>query len=100
VDDPIPAREGTIRLDSKPNPFNPLTTIAFSLPASAHASLRIYDISGRLVRSLLDEVRPSGVTEVDWNGADNAGQGVASGTYFVRLSVDGKHSTRALSLVR
>jgi subtilisin family serine protease len=83
-----------------PNPFNPQTTITFSLPASARASLRIYDVSGRLVRSLLDEVRPAGTTEVRWNGADDAGRGVASGTYFARLGVDGQHSVRSLVLVR
>ncbi len=83
-----------------PNPFNPQTTIAFSLPASAHASLRIYDVSGRLVRTLLDEVRPAGTNEVRWNGADDAGRGVASGTYFARLSVEGQHSVKPLVLVR
>ncbi len=83
-----------------PNPFNPQTTITFALPVSARASLRIYDVSGRLVRTLLDEVRPAGTSEVRWNGADDAGRGVASGTYFARLSVGGETSVKSLVLVR
>jgi len=83
-----------------PNPFNPQTTIAFALPTSARATLRIYDVSGRLVRTLLDEVRPAGTNEVRWNGADDAGRGVASGTYFARLGVEGQYSVKSLVLVR
>ncbi len=83
-----------------PNPFNPMTSLKFALPHSAHVDLRIYDISGRLVRSLVSDVRPAGDNEVQWNGTDAAGRGVASGTYYARLTYEGTVATRSLVLVR
>jgi len=83
-----------------PNPFNPATDIKFSLPRQADVSLRLYDVSGRLVRSLLGETMTAGAHEVRWNGRDDSGRSVASGTYFARLVVAGEASTRSLVLVR
>ena len=84
-----------------PNPFNPTTTISYALPGgerrtedggrttSHHVSLRIYNILGQEVRTLLDKVQEPGYYTVTWYGKDNSGQVVASGVYFYRLSVDG-----------
>lgn len=73
-------------LDNRPNPFNPRTTIAFDLPKQESVSLRIFDVSGRLVRVLVDgDVTPGGRHESRWNGRDDDGRRVASGTYFYRL---------------
>jgi spore coat protein A len=68
-----------------PNPFNPSTVIAFELPERVHISLRIYDVAGRWVRTLLDEARGAGRHRVTWNGRNQAGIEVASGVYFVEM---------------
>jgi hypothetical protein len=69
-----------------PNPFNPSTTIRFSLPAAETVTLAVYDIHGRLVKNIVAyEQYQAGSFEVAWDGRNNAGQVVASGTYFVRL---------------
>jgi len=83
-----------------PNPFNPNTTIHYSLPADAHADLRLYDVQGRLVRTLVTGLRPAGLNEARWDGCDNSGRAVASGTYFARLQAGGQHSVKSLVLVR
>jgi hypothetical protein len=74
-----------------PNPFNPTTTIRFSLPASERVSLAVYAANGALVRTLVDEVRGSGAHNITWDGRDSAGTPVSSGLYFYRLSA-GKFS--------
>ncbi len=83
-----------------PNPFNPMTTVHFSLPATQGARLNVYDVQGRLVRELLDEVRSAGANQVNWDGRDQTGRGVASGTYFARLESGGMASVKAMVLVR
>jgi hypothetical protein len=83
-----------------PNPFNPQTTIHFSLPASGHADLRLYDVQGRLVRTLVDGTRPAGANQARWDGRDDRGRSVASGTYFARLQAAGQQSVESLVLVR
>ena len=83
-----------------PNPFNPQTTIHFSLPAAGHADLRLYDVQGRLVRTLVDATRPAGPNQARWDGRDQAGRAVASGTYFARLQAAGQQSVKSLVLVR
>ncbi len=69
-----------------PNPFNPSTTISYQLPASGPVRLDIYNVRGQLVRTLIDAEQEAGYHSVVWNGTDNAGQSVASGIYFYRLS--------------
>jgi hypothetical protein len=68
-----------------PNPFNPQTTIAFSIKARMHVEVAIYDVGGRLVRTLANETRAAGAYEITWDGRDDNGQAVASGVYFYRL---------------
>ena len=70
-----------------PNPFNPVTTIPFTLKAPRQVRLTVFDVSGRAVRTLLDEHRPAGVYTAQWNGRDAEGRPVASGLYFYRLDV-------------
>jgi len=83
-----------------PNPFNPATSLHFSLPRESHVDLEVYDVAGRLVRTLVSESRPAGPNEVHWNGKDNAGHDIASGTYFARLVVDEQVEIKSLTLVR
>ncbi|MBZ0268661.1 T9SS type A sorting domain-containing protein [bacterium] len=83
-----------------PNPFNPQTTIAFTLDDSQMVGLSVYDLNGRFVRLLDAGVRESGNHVVLWNGRDQAGAGVASGIYFVRLTSRTEVQTVKLTLVR
>jgi C1A family cysteine protease/putative hemolysin len=84
-----------------PNPFNPVTTIRYELPAPEVVSLAIYDISGRLVRRLVDaERRSEGPHTASWDGRDEAGQRVAAGVYFYRLEGEEKTLTRKMILVK
>ena len=68
-----------------PNPFNPTTTIAFTLVAAEHVKLDVFDARGTRVRQLRNEDMPGGAYEIEWDGRDHAGQPVSSGIYFVRL---------------
>ncbi len=83
-----------------PNPFNPVTTINYSLPARGHVNITIYNILGREVRTLVDDIRPSGNHRVEWNGADKAGHQVASGIYLYRMSAGKFVQTRKMVLIR
>jgi len=71
-----------------PNPFNPTTSIRYSLKERQRVSIRIYDVAGRLVRTLVDESRPAGVQKVAWHGRNDHGQAVASGVYFIEMRTD------------
>ncbi|MBN1352065.1 VCBS repeat-containing protein [candidate division KSB1 bacterium] len=70
-----------------PNPFNPETEIAFELPLAAEVRLTVFDLRGQVVRRLLDAITPAGCHRVLWNGRDESGRPIASGTYFYRLQV-------------
>jgi hypothetical protein len=83
-----------------PNPFNPSTRIDFTLDMAGPVSLRIYDISGRLVRSLVDGHRSVKSYTEEWDGRDDLGNEVASGIYFVQLTAGNKTLTRKAVLVR
>jgi len=83
-----------------PNPFNPATELNFSLPRDAEVSLKLYDVSGCLVRTLVSQHLEAGHHEVRWNGNDNHGRSVATGTYFARLVAAGEVSVKPMSLVR
>jgi len=91
---------GELSAHSYPNPFNPETAIHFTLPEQGRVVLKIYDILGREVKTLIDEERPSGRHTVLWDGKDRAGQSVASGTYFYQIRFKDKILTRKIMLVR
>lgn len=83
-----------------PNPFNPRTTVNFGLAAPARARLDIFDVRGRLVRTLLDGELAAGDHAVMWDGCDDQGRGAASGTYICRLAAAGVERRTAMQLVR
>jgi len=68
-----------------PNPFNPNTMIEYELLFESHATLRIYNVLGQLVRTLIDEVQSERYWSVQWDETDNRGIRMASGIYFYRL---------------
>ncbi len=87
--------------DAYPNPFNPQTTISFSLPERRGVWLRVFDVSGRLVRVLIGgDVQDQGRHETVWNGRDDAGRRVAGGAYFYRLDTGGYSETKRMVLVK
>ena len=83
-----------------PNPFNPTTTIAFTLPRSEHVRVAIYDMTGRTVRVLVDGVRGAGTHEVTWNGEDDGGRAMASGVYVCGMDTGDRRETRRVTLVK
>ena len=84
-----------------PNPFNPMTTIYFELPEATSVRLQVYDISGRLVRSLLNGATlGAGRQDVIWNGRNDSGQQVAAGVYFYHLNAGSFNETKRMTLVK
>ncbi|MDD3641945.1 MAG: FlgD immunoglobulin-like domain containing protein [Candidatus Krumholzibacteria bacterium] len=84
-----------------PNPFNPSTRISFTLPARSRVSLRIYNVAGRLVKTLADGAMDAGSHELTWDGTDNLGAGVASGVYFYTINAgNGYESTKKMVILR
>jgi subtilisin family serine protease len=98
VDDEVVA--STVFFGAVPNPFGPETSLRFSLARESDVDLMIYDVAGRLVKTLVSGMRPAGANEARWNGRDNADRSVASGTYFARLVVGDRVEIRSLTLVR
>ncbi|MCX5800005.1 MAG: T9SS type A sorting domain-containing protein [Candidatus Eisenbacteria bacterium] len=87
-------------LENHPNPFNPVTRIEFGLDEQARVSLRIYDISGKVVRTLVQESMSAGRHNATWNGEDESGMAVASGIYVCRLEAGSKTALRKMVLLR
>ncbi len=83
-----------------PNPFNPTTTIGFATAGAAHVGLKVYDIRGRLVRTMIDRDLPAGEHAAVWDGRDNRGRRVGSGSYLYRLSVNGHMRTRRMVVAK
>jgi hypothetical protein len=100
-DDDTGIRPWTTSLEQNfPNPFNPSTEIAFVLDAPGRVDLVIYNTLGQRVRTLLAGETSSGVHRLSWNGTDESGHAVASGTYFYRLSWNQGEVTRKMTLLR
>jgi flagellar hook assembly protein FlgD len=85
---------------NRPNPFNPMTEICFTIAETQRTNLRIYDLSGRLVRSLVDGALPAGDHRVVWNGLDDNGRAAPSGVYLYRLEADDFRQSRSMTLLR
>jgi hypothetical protein len=83
-----------------PNPFNPSTTIEYSLPNSENVKIEIYDLLGRLVKTLVNETKIAGKYSVIWNGEDNSGKTVSSGVYLYRLYSGSQIITKKLNLIK
>ena len=83
-----------------PNPFNSRASVPYVLEREAHVHLAVYDVLGRRVRVLVDGKRARGRHVAHWDGRDDRGRPVASGTYIVKLRAEGRRWTRLLSLVR
>ena len=83
-----------------PNPFNPNTNIAYSLEKAGQVELHIYDILGRQIRQLVSAYKTAGQYTVSWNGQNDSGLQVTSGSYFYKLKVDGSQLTGRMVLMK
>ncbi len=94
------AGQGSLLAAAYPNPFNPVTTIRFSLPTRGFGSIVVYDVRGRQIATLLSEVRDAGEFEVQWNGRNDNGERVASGVYLYQLVTGDVVESRKMVLVK
>jgi flagellar hook assembly protein FlgD len=84
-----------------PNPFNPATRIAFSVKEAGPVRIEVYNVSGRIVRTLLDAELEAGADGyVVWDGADDRGNQCASGVYFYRIEAPGFAASRKMVMLR
>ena len=83
-----------------PNPFNPQTKVLLAMHEAGPVTVRVYDVQGRLVRTLHDGALAAGRHELPWNGTDDAGRAAPSGVYFVRMAHAGGVDQQRLSLVK
>jgi len=83
-----------------PNPFNPVTTISYSLKENIHTKLIIYNSLGQQVRTLVDSQKNAGVYSIKWDGKDDFGSPVSSGVYVYTLHAGGFAKTMKMLLVQ
>jgi len=84
-----------------PNPFNPMTKVSYQLAEQLPVHLRVYDVAGRLVKTLVDgDIRAAGVYDVTWDGQDDSGRQVAAGTYLYRLQTGAFSETKRMLLLK
>lgn len=83
-----------------PNPLNPSTTIRFVVPREGRSSIRVYDVAGRFLRTLVDRRLPAGFYATTWNGGDSGERLVSSGVYIARLVTEAGSTTLKLVIVR
>lgn len=99
---PVPnAVPTTLRLyPCQPNPFNPRATIRYDVPAAGPVRLAVFDLAGRLLRTLVDESQAQGSFEAVWDGRDDRGRELGSGSYLARLEFGKQSAVTHLALVR
>lgn len=96
-----PAVPAAFRVDHAfPNPFNPQTTIRFAIPEAARTTVTIYDLKGRLVKTLVDADLAAATHAVEWRGDDAHGRSVAAGVYFYRVTSGRHDSVGRMALIK
>lgn len=92
---------GTFKLDQNyPNPFNPSTSIQFALPVASTVTLKVYDVMGQEIATLLNGHLNAGTFNASWNGTSSTGVSMASGVYFYRLTAEGTSSSEAFTSLK
>jgi flagellar hook assembly protein FlgD len=89
-----------VRSRNYPNPFNPSTTIRFSLPIATEGSLSIYNLKGQRIKTLAEGILAKGDHEVVWNGKDEHGEHVASGVYLYRIQAGAQSISKQMLLMK
>lgn len=85
---------------SYPNPFNPTTTIRFDLPRSSHVSIQIYDVQGRLVKDLINDMKPAGAHAIVWDATNNQAMPVSSGLYYIKMRAGDYQNVKRLMFLK
>ena len=99
VPEQLPSR--TALIGNYPNPFNPSTLILYEIESDSDVQLRIFDVAGRVVRTLDNgSIKSAGRNEARWDGLDNYGKSVSAGIYFYRLEVGAFSETKRMTLVK
>jgi hypothetical protein len=98
VNEDMPLQFFLIR--NSPNPFNPSTTLSFTLPQSGKAELAVYSITGQKIRTLLNGPISAGAHSVTWDGRDDSGKLVSSGVYLSRLTSGTRIATGKMLLMK
>jgi len=83
-----------------PNPFNPATTIDYSLPRRSKATIEVFNILGKKITTLVDEVKPAGEYRVTWDGKSSGGEPVSTGIYFYRFKAGERVETKKMMLLK
>jgi mannan endo-1,4-beta-mannosidase len=83
-----------------PNPFNPVTKVAYHVPSESRVTIRVFEVTGRLVATLVDGVVEPGRHAAIWNGTNDAGESVGSGVYFCTMEAPDFHDSRKMTLLK
>jgi uncharacterized protein (DUF362 family) len=92
--------KATTLMQNFPNPFNPTTVLTYDVATAGPVTIQVFDVSGRLVRTLLDVRKEIGRYHVEWDGKDASGSMVPSGIYFYRMKASGFDATKKMILLR
>ena len=93
-------RSYVLSVANYPNPFNPRTTVSYTVPSSGAVRVAVYDLRGTHVATLFEGERSSGAYSVDWDGRDQSGAPVSSGVYFARIEQNGATRTKKMVLLK
>ncbi len=100
AEDPIVPVVATTLKNNFPNPFNPETTIAFSVKDNSPVTIGIYNVKGQLVKTLVNETKAAGNYTVPWNGTDSNGRAVSSGIYYYKMNAGKYSSTKKMIMMK
>jgi hypothetical protein len=87
-------------VQNSPNPFNPVTKVAYHVPSASRVTIRVFDVTGRLVTTLVDGVVEPGRHTAVWNGTNDAGESVGSGVYFCTMETPDYSSSHKMTLLK
>ena len=87
-------------VQNSPNPFNPVTKVAYHVPSESRVTIRVFDVTGRLVTTLVDGVVEPGRHAAVWNGTNEAGESVGSGVYFCTMETPDFHGSHKMMLLK
>jgi hypothetical protein len=83
-----------------PNPFAKQTTVNYALPSTSEVAIKVYDVAGKLVKTIVSERLDAGYYTASWSGRDNIGREVAAGVYFIEMNAKGFESQHKVVFVR
>ena len=83
-----------------PNPFNPTTTIEYQLPVTCHISIKVFNIIGQEINSLVDHIQKRGHYKIIWDGKNNMGKSVSSGLYIILMEADKFSQSHKILLIK